>query len=68
MLVSLDSLWDLLPSVAADSHLPLHTAHKYRVNNISPFAIVSGIIGTLISWFTQRQLNNLRDCLDKVQD
>ncbi len=33
-----------------------------------PFAIISGVIGTLMGWFTQRQLNNLRDRLDEVQD
>jgi hypothetical protein len=45
-----------------------HEEHKYRIRRLSPFAIVSGVIGTLMGWFTQRRLNNLRDRLDEVQD
>ncbi len=67
MLADIDSLRDSLPPVAAETHLP-HKDHDYRVWRLSPFAIVSGVIGTLMGWFTQRRLNNLRNRLDKVQN
>ncbi len=67
MLVNIDSLRYTLPPVAAKMHLP-HKEHEYRIRPLLPFTIVSGVIGTLMGWFTQRRLNNLRDRLDKVQD
>jgi hypothetical protein len=67
MLVNIDSLRDTLPAVAAETHLP-HEAHEYRIRRLSPFAIISRVIGTLMGWFTQRRLDNLRDRLDEVQD
>jgi hypothetical protein len=67
MFVNIDSFRDTLPAVATETHLP-HDAHEYRIQRLSPFAIISGVIGTLMGWFTQRQLNNLRDRLDEVQD
>jgi hypothetical protein len=67
MLVNIDSLRNTLPAVSAKTHLP-HEAHEYRIRRLSPFAIISGVIGTLMGWFTQRLLNNLRDRLDEVQD
>jgi hypothetical protein len=38
------------------------------IRRLSPFTIISGVIGMLMGWFTQRRLNNLRDQLDEVQD
>jgi hypothetical protein len=67
MLVNIDSLHDTLPPVATETHLP-HEAHEYQIWRLSPFAFISGVIGTLMGWFTQRRLNNLRDRLDEVQD
>ncbi len=67
MLVNINSLRDTLPAVATKTHLP-HDAHEYRIRRLSPFAIISGVIGTLMGWFTQHRLNNLRDRLDEVQD
>jgi hypothetical protein len=49
MLANLESLRDSLPPVAADSHLPLHAAHEYRVKRVSPFAIIRGVIGMLMA-------------------
>jgi len=65
MLNDINGLRSTLSPVAAESHLP-HEEHEYRIRQLSPFAIVSGVIGTLMGWFTQRQLNNLRDRLDEV--
>jgi hypothetical protein len=67
MLVNIDSLRITLPAIAAEMHLP-HEAHEYQIRRLSPFAIISGVIGTLMGWFTQCRLNNLRDRLDEVQD
>jgi hypothetical protein len=67
MLNDINGLRSTLPPVAAESHLP-HEENEYRIRRLSPFAIVSGVIGTLMGWFTQRRLNNLRDRLDEVQD
>jgi hypothetical protein len=67
MLANIDSLKDTLPAVASETHLP-HEDHDYRVRRLSPFAIVSGVVGTLMGWFTQRHLNNLRDWLDEILD
>jgi hypothetical protein len=67
MLDKIDSLRATLPPVAAKTHLP-HEEHEYCIWRLSPFAIISGVIGTLMGWFTQRRLNNLRDRLDEVQD
>jgi hypothetical protein len=67
MLTNIDSLRNTLPLVAAETHLP-HKDQEYQIGCLSPFAIVSGVVGTLRGWFTQRQLNNLRDRLDEVQD
>jgi hypothetical protein len=67
MLADTDSLCDSLPPVAAETHLP-HEDHDYRVRLLSPFAIVSGVIGTLMGWFMQRRLNNLRNRRYEVQN
>jgi hypothetical protein len=67
MLSNIDSFHYTLPPIAAETHLP-HEEHEHWIQRLSPFAIVIGVIGTLMGWFTQRQLNNLRDRLDKVQD
>ncbi len=58
MLNDINGLRSTLPPVAAESHLP-HEENEYRIWRLSPFAIVSGVIGTLMGWFTQRRLNNL---------
>jgi hypothetical protein len=34
----------------------------------SPFSIIGRVIGTLMGWFTQRRLNNLRDRIEEVED
>ncbi len=67
MLDDINILWSTLLPVADESHLP-HEGHEYQIRRLSSFAIVSGVIGTLMGWFTQRWLNNLRDRLDEVQD
>jgi hypothetical protein len=67
MLTNIHSLRDTLPPVSAETHSP-HEEHGYRIRHLSPFAIVSEVIGTLMGWFTQHRLNNLRYCLDEVQD
>jgi len=66
MLADIVSLHDSLPPVAPETHLP-HEDHNYLVWCLSPFAIVIGVFGTLMGWFTQCQLNNLRNWLDEVQ-
>ncbi len=53
MLHDINDLQSALPPVAAESHLP-HEEHEYWIRRLSPFAIVSGVIGTLMVWFTQR--------------
>jgi hypothetical protein len=68
MLAMLDSLHNSLPQVTTESHLQLHASHVYPVKCLLPFAIISGVIGKLMGWFTQCHLNNLWDCLDEVQD
>ncbi len=60
MLADIDSLQDALPPVAAKTHLP-HKDSDYRVQRLSPFAIVSGVVGTLMGWFTLCRLNNLQN-------
>jgi hypothetical protein len=39
----------------------------YRVKCNLPLQIVGGIFGTLMGWFNNRRLNNLRDQLHEVQ-
>ncbi len=67
MLVNINSLHDTLPAVTADTHLP-HKDHEYRIRRRSPFSIIGIVIGTLMGWFTQRRLNNLRDRIEEVED
>ncbi len=67
MLTSVNGLRDTLPAAATQTHLP-HDDHEYRIGRRSPFTIIGGVIGTLMGWFTQRQLNNLRDRIDEVED
>ena len=67
MLSNINSLRESLPAVTADTHLP-HEDHEYRIRRRSPFTIIGGVIGTLMGWFTQRRLNNLRDRLEEVED
>jgi len=67
MLSTINSLRESLPAVTADTHLP-HEDHEYRIRRRSPFSIIGGVIGTLMGWFTQRRLNNLRDRIEEVED
>jgi hypothetical protein len=67
MLTSVNGLRDTLPAAATQTHLP-HDDHEYRICRQSPFTIIGGVIGTLMGWFTQRRLNNLRDRIDEVED
>jgi len=67
MLNNINSLRESLPAVTADTHLP-HEDHEYRIRRWSPFTIIGGVIGTLMGWFTQRRLNNLRDRLEEIED
>jgi hypothetical protein len=67
MLVNINSLREMLPAATADTHLP-HEDHEYRIRRRSPFTIIGGVIGTLMGWFTQRWLNNLRDRMEEVED
>ncbi len=60
MLTSVNGLRDTLPAAATQTHLP-HDDYEYRIRRWSAFTIIGGVIGTLMGWFTQRQLNNLRD-------
>jgi hypothetical protein len=64
---NINSLRDTLAPITGETHLP-HEEHDYQIRCLSPFAIVSGVIGTLMGWFTQHHLNILRDHLDEVQD
>jgi len=68
MTANIRSLRETLPAANADStHLP-HEDDEYRIKRRSPFTIIGGVIGTLMGWFTQRRLNNLRVRLDEVED
>ena len=67
MLSNINSLRESLPAVTADTHLP-HEDHEYRIRRRSPFTIIGGVIGTLMGWFIQRRLNNLRDRIEEVED
>ena len=68
MTANIRSLRETLPAANADStHLP-HEDDEYRIKRRSPFSIIGGVIGTLMGWFTQRRLNNLRVRLDEVED
>jgi hypothetical protein len=67
MLSNINSLRESLPAVTADTHLP-HEDHEDRIRRRSPFSIIGGVIGTLMGWFTQRRLNNLRDRIEEVED
>jgi hypothetical protein len=68
MTANIRSLRETLPAANADStHLP-HEDSEYRIRRRSPFTIIGGVIGTLMGWFTQRRLNNLRARLDEVED
>jgi hypothetical protein len=68
MVANIRSLRETLPAASADStHLPQEDS-EYRIWQRSPFTIIGGVIGTLMGWFTQRRLNNLRDRLDEVED
>jgi hypothetical protein len=62
------SLRETLPAANTDgTHLP-HLDSDYRIRRRSPFTIIGGVIGTLMGWFTQRRLTNLRERLDEVED
>jgi hypothetical protein len=68
MTANIRSLRETLPAANMDStHLP-HADNEYRIRRRSPFTIIGGVIGTLMGWFTQRRLNNLRVRLDEVED
>jgi hypothetical protein len=68
MTANIRSLRETLPAANTDStHLP-HEDSEYRIRRRSPFTIIGGVIGTLMGWFTQRRLNNLRVRLDEVED
>ena len=67
MAATIHSLRETLPPVPADSS-HLHHEDEYRIRRGSPFTIIGGVIGTLMGWFTQRRLNNLRDRMDEVED
>jgi hypothetical protein len=67
MLTSIHGLRDTLPAAAAETHLP-HDDHEYRIRRRSPFSIIGGVIGTLMGWFTQCRLNNLRERMEEVED
>jgi hypothetical protein len=68
MTANIRSLRETLPAANTDStHLPYEDT-EYRIRRRSPFTIIGGVIGTLMGWFTQRRLNNLRVRLDKVED
>jgi hypothetical protein len=67
ILTSIHGLRDTLPAAVADTHLP-HDDHEYRIRRRSPFAIIGGVIGTLMGWFTQWRLTNLRERMEEVED
>jgi len=68
MTANIRSLRETLPAANIDgTHLP-HEDNEYRIRRRSPFTIIGGVIGTLMGWFTQRRLNNLRVRLDEVED
>jgi hypothetical protein len=68
MTANIRSLRETLPAANTDgTHLP-HDDNEYRIKRRSPFTIIGGVIGTLMGWFTQRRLNNLRVRLDEVED
>ncbi len=68
MVANIRSLRETLPAATADStHLP-HEDSEYQIRRRSPFTIIGGVINTLMGWFTQRRLNNLRERLDEVED
>jgi hypothetical protein len=68
MVANIRSLRETLLAATSDgTHLP-HQDSEYRIRRCSPFTIIGGVIGTLMGWFTQRQLNNLRERLDEVED
>jgi hypothetical protein len=66
MVTNIRSLRETLPAVNADS--THHEDSEYQIRRRSPFTIIGGVIGTLMGWFTQRRLNNLRERLDEVED
>jgi hypothetical protein len=43
-------------------------AHDLREKRNAALTILSGVFGTLMSWFTHRHLNNLRDQIREVRD
>jgi hypothetical protein len=51
------SLQSLLSQVAVSDTPPL-SAHEFRIKKRSPFAIVNGIVGTLMGWFKHQHLNS----------
>jgi hypothetical protein len=53
MFNDINGLQSTLPPVVAESHLR-HEEHEYWIRHLSPFAIISGVIGTLMGWFTQQ--------------
>ncbi len=68
MVANIRSLRETLPAATSDStHLP-HEDSEYRIRRRSPITIIGGVIGTLMGWFMQCWLNNLRERLDKVKD
>jgi hypothetical protein len=61
------SLQSWLLQVAISDTPPL-SAHEFQIKKRSPFAIVNGIVGTLMGWFTHQRLNSLKKQLNEVQD
>jgi len=43
-------------------------AHNPREKRNPALAILSGVFGTLMGWFTHRRLNNLRDQIGEIRD
>jgi len=57
---------DLRATLPRTSSVPT-PSKKFRIKRTLPLAILQGVFGTLMDWFSHCWLNNLRDQLQEVQ-
>ena len=67
LISNINDLRATLPHVDSTPTTTFTSPNDYKIRCNHPLQIISGIFGTLMGWFNNRRLNNLRDQLQKVQ-
>ena len=67
LISNINDLRATLPHVDSTPTTTFTSPNDYKIRCNHPLQIISGIFGTLMGWFNNRRLNDLRDKLQKVQ-